>query len=52
MRLVLKYAKRTKSGGYIYRRRVPQDLLGIIGSREFKPALKRVASNRFHNLRP
>lgn len=39
MRLVLKYAKRTKSGGYVYRRRVPQDLLSIIGKREFKPAL-------------
>ena len=39
MRLVLKYAKRAKSGGYIYRRRVPQDLLSIIGKREFKPVL-------------
>lgn len=39
MRLVLKYAKRTESGSFIYRRRVPQDILGVIGKREFKPPL-------------
>ena len=40
MGLILKYVKRTSSGGFEYRRRVPMDILGLIPKREFKQVLR------------
>jgi hypothetical protein len=37
--LVLQYVKQTKSGGFHYRRRVPQDIEELIGKREFNSVL-------------
>ena len=39
MGLVLKYVENTPSGAFQYRRRVPKDLLGIIGQTAFKRKL-------------
>ncbi len=39
MRLVLKYAKRTETGSWHYRRRVPKAVAEIIGKGEFKGKL-------------
>lgn len=39
MGLVLQHIQRTESGSFIYRRRVPKDLVTIIQKREFKKKL-------------
>lgn len=39
MGLILKYVKRTSSGGFEYRRRVPKDIVDQIAKREFKQVL-------------
>ncbi len=41
MGLVLKYVKRTNSGGFEYRRRVPKDIADQVAMREFKRVLGR-----------
>lgn len=39
MGLVLKYVERTKAGSWLYRRRVPKEVSGVILKREFKKKL-------------
>ena len=39
MGLVLKHIERTATGSFQYRRRVPKDILGIIGKTMFKKNL-------------
>ncbi|WP_294927415.1 hypothetical protein [uncultured Paracoccus sp.] len=39
MGLVLKYVETTKSGSFVYRRRVPKAVVGIIGKAMFKKKL-------------
>ncbi len=41
MGLVLKYVKRTNTGGFEYRRRVPKDIADQVAKREFKRVLGR-----------
>lgn len=50
MGLVLKYLVPTKAGTFHYRRRLPQDVIALIGRREFKKLLGRTEKEALRNF--